>query len=139
MWKLNIESLQNLLLLGISLCSRSICWAVCINHTVSHLIYTYTCENSLVKHFGTWHDKFIIKKVSFPLSVLQQNYCQDQFFSDVMNHINYQKLERYTNFFSNKTKNSKAILIQELKKLKIQTYKITWTLEKSMSHTISDR
>ena len=65
MWKLNIKSLQNLLLLGISLCSQSLCWTVCIKHTVSNLIYTYSCKNSLAEHFGSWHDHFNINKVRF--------------------------------------------------------------------------
>ena len=74
----------------ISLSSEGLWWAVCINHTVSSLIYKYSCKNSLVEYFGSWNITLLLTRLSCPLPVLKQNWCQKQLlFSDVNNNLNY--------------------------------------------------
>ena len=73
----------------ISLSSEGLWWPVCINGTVSSLIYKYSCKNSLVECFGSWNITLLLTRLSCPLPVLKQNWCQKQLlFSDVNNNLN---------------------------------------------------
>ena len=70
--------------------SEALWWAVCIDHTVSSLIYKYSCKNSLVEYFGSWNITLLLTRLSCASPVLKQNWCQKQLlFSDVNNNLNY--------------------------------------------------